>query len=375
MTKFVKSKKKDCCGCALCEYVCPVSAIKMVRDSEGCEYPQIDNNKCIHCNKCVNYCIFNNKMEAKNNILFPIYYGARNNSENVVEQSRSGGAFTALSDLILKENGIIYGCILNKDFEAIHYRTDNEIGRDYIRKSKYIQSSIRETYDQIINDLKNNKVVMFSGTPCEVAAIQKAIPLNLQEKLILIDIVCHGVPGNKVWNDYLKIIESKNNGKVEKVEFRNKKVFGWHNSGESFLINNKWINTEDYMTVYNSNLILRDSCYNCSFKGNKSISDITIGDLWGVEKSVPKFNDNKGASLIIVNSNKGLELLNNIKDKMEIIEISEEMAMQEALIKSTQQPIDRKIFWALYKIFPKFTIKLTVVRVKMGYRIVRLLKR
>jgi len=242
-----------------------------------------------------------------------------------------------------------------------------------INKSKYIQSSIYQILDNVKENLMANKKVLFSGTPCQIAAVSEYIPSKLHNNLFLIEIVCHGVPGNKVFQDYIKYIEKKEKSKVEKVEFRNKKVFGWHNSGESFFTDSKWIHTEDYMTVYNSNMILRESCYNCCFKDKHTQkSDITIGDLWGVEKSAPQFNDNKGTSLVIINSQKGKDIFEEIKKDIRYCQIEEKLSIQDALITPTKRPKLKNIFWLLYKINEILTIKATVIYVKISYRIARL---
>ena len=345
----IYSKSERCCGCGACSNICPKQAITMKSDDKGFLYPEINNSICVNCGLCLKVCAFNNKQEQV--LENQSVYAVKNKNNDIRLESRSGGVFTALTDQCIQNKGVIYGVALNDDFEAIHKRATQKEERDLFRGSKYIQSNMRDTYKKVKEDLINGKQVVFSGTPCQVNALKNYLFGVNCENLILIDIVCHGVPSVKIWKDYLNYYEKKNKGKVTRVDFRNKKKFGWAASKETVWIGDKSYDNDLFINLFNSGVIERESCFQCPYKNLNRVGDITIGDFWGIEKVNKGFNDNKGVSLVICNTQKGKIYFKNIADKLESIEVNLEDCLQPALMHANKMPKDIKTFWKMYKIF------------------------
>lgn len=337
-----------CCGCEVCADICPTKAIVMVEDSEGFKYPNIDNKKCINCGKCLKNCPMRNSTFRIKKYKEPLGFAVKHKEEQTRMKSRSGGIFTALSDIILDNNGIIYGCILNEKFEAIHYRADNKKNRDLMRGSKYVQSSMEGIVNQIIEDLKNDKLVMFTGTGCQVQGIRQAVPTKLQKKLLLVDIVCHGVPSPKIWREYLSYISNKYNGKITAVDFRNKKEYGWKDHVESIEVNGKRFDSKVYTNLFYNHVIIRPSCFKCPYKNVNRPGDITIADFWGVDDVISGFNDNKGVSLVLINNDIGKKYYEKAKKYIIFKSVELEKTLQPPLRGNFIEPSNRKKFWNIY---------------------------
>lgn len=221
--KTLDGNKKACCGCAACKYICPTNAISMQVDSEGFSYPVVDSSKCVGCNKCIRQCSFKADMQTLkyiNGSNSPICYAVMHKSPDVRWNSRSGGIFTALSDYVLQNQGVVYGAITTSELNVIHFRADNEEGRNLMRGSKYVQSDIAECYSLIQNDLDCGKLVLFTGTSCQVAAVKTAMGKDYPN-LYTLDIVCHGVPSPKVWKDYIAYIQKRYNAKCVECKLSN----------------------------------------------------------------------------------------------------------------------------------------------------------
>ncbi|MBU5461084.1 Coenzyme F420 hydrogenase/dehydrogenase, beta subunit C-terminal domain [Anaerostipes sp. MSJ-23] len=275
----------------------------------------------------------------------PKVYAIRHKNEDIRANSRSGGIFTALSDKVLENDGVVYGCVLTEKFEAIHIRAENAQDRDKMRGSKYIQSKLGDTFVRIKEDVEIGREVLFSGTSCQVAGLKKFLKIEY-ENLICIDIVCHGVPSKNIWKEYLKWQQMKYRAKVIAVDFRNKKDFGWRDHVESiYFENGKKVNGRVFKNLFYGHSILRPSCYECKYKSIIHPGDITIADYWGIEKAAPEFDDNKGVSLALVNNNKGEKLLEQIKENIEWKKTKLEDSMQTPLKEPFLKPENREQFW------------------------------
>ena len=204
--------KQDCCGCTACASICPRDAISMVPDVMGFLYPKVDVGKCIECKLCERVCAFNEDYHNHlHNLSEPLAYGARHRNMREVETSRSGAAFIAISDVILKMGGVVYGAGYDEHFRVIHKRATTSIERDEFKGSKYVQSDLTGIFRQIKKDLESGFPVLFSGTPCQTAGLNSYIGAKLRPNLYLLDIVCHGVPSPYIWRDYLDYIEKEHN--------------------------------------------------------------------------------------------------------------------------------------------------------------------
>lgn len=260
--------------------------------------------------------------------------------------SRSGGIFTAISDLILDKDGVVYGCRINDVFQAEHDRAETRSARDKFRGSKYVQSDKSKIFKKVKEDLKNGKMVLFSGTSCEVNGLISFLGGGMRN-LVTMDIVCHGVPSPLLWSKYLKYVEEKYNSKVHDVQFRNKQKFGWSSHYESIKFDTGMeYDSRDYASIFYSHLGLRPSCYHCPFKNTSHPADITIADCWGIEKKRPDFNDNKGVSLVLINTEKGFELFHSISKDIDFFECDIHDYMQLPLRKPCSVSLNRRgRFW------------------------------
>lgn len=279
----------------------------------------------------------------------PVVYAVKHKDENIRALSRSGGIFTALSDYILKKSGTVYGCVLNGKFEAVHIRAVNSEQRDLMRGSKYIQSNLLDTYSRVKQDLDNDIWVLFSGTSCQVAGLISFLGKEY-EKLLTVDIICHGVPSNKVWHDYIKWNEKKCDSRCKSVDFRNKKDYGWNSHVETLLFENgKQVDSQIFKNLFYGHEILRPSCYKCPYKSVIHPANISIGDYWGIDNACPGFNDNKGVSLVLINNDSGKEWFENVVQDINCKPCRIEDSMQTPLKSPFNAPDDRDKFWTDYR--------------------------
>lgn len=349
--KIVPFSKSECCGCSACVYACPVSAINMQEDEEGFLYPSVNYVICTSCGLCSRNCAFLNKelISKKDNL--PDAFVVKHLDQNVRMNSRSGGVFVALSDWIIDRGGVVYGCVLDENLNALHIRATNKIDRNRMCRSKYVQSDTRKIFSLIRNDLKENRLVLFSGTGCETDSVLSFLQHEHIEttNLFLMDIICHGVPSPKIFSDFIGWMEREFHGKVTEFEFRDKSKSGWDGYIETAKINNKNHSGTIYRELFQSDLCLRPSCYNCKYSTVFRTSDITIGDAWGIKKALPQFNDNRGVSLIIINSKKGKKILEIINEVSEVKPVNLAEMLQKNLYKPTNPPGNRDHFWNVYK--------------------------
>lgn len=345
----VSTYDQHCCGCGECYTICPVKAINMQLNSQGFYYPVVDSEKCVNCSKCTTHCSFNNG-SAKSESYLPINsYALKHKDEDIRAASRSGGVFTALSNIILDMGGVIYGCELQDCRKAIHTRATTKEQRDGFRGSKYIQSETYHIFEEVKNDVKNGLWVLFSGTSCQVNAVKDFCKDLDCSKLLLVDIVCHGVPSPMVWNDYLKYIEKKQKKKILSVDFRDKQKFGWtaHNETVVFQDGSDY-SDKTFRTLFYSHLILREDCFKCPYRSLNRISDITIADCWGITEHYPEFDDDKGVSLVLINTDKGQATYNRMNNTQHInVDITK--LMQAPLRTNWDVPSDYDEFWGYYK--------------------------
>lgn len=309
----------DCCGCTACASICNHDAITMEPDEFGFLYPKVDESKCVECGLCEKVCAFNENYDKTLNLPKPDAYAARHKDMDEVMKSRSGAAFVAISDYILEQGGVVYGAGYKDHFRVAHKRATTKEERDEFRGSKYVQSDLTGVFRMVKQDLKNGHTVLFSGTPCQTSGLNSYVGKKLRENLVLIDIVCHGVPGPFLWRDYLRYIEKKQGDIISVVNFRDKEEFGWKAHHETF----KFVNGGGKMIftdLFYKHIMFRHSCGKCHFCNTTRPSDITLADFWGWEKTDPNINkDDKGVSLVLVNTPKGREIFKAVKDKLDTI--------------------------------------------------------
>lgn len=348
----VFDKKEECCGCTACKSICPTKAIEMLSDEEGFLYPEINQELCINCGRCRNVCPFKNIINVDDKLDKPLVYAVKQKDFETRMKSTSGGVYTAISDLILNEFGSVYGVKFDEDFKVVHSKAIDFKERNKFRGSKYVQSDLGDVFNQIQNDLKSGKSILFTGTGCQVAGLRKfmADKKISTDRLITNDIVCHGTPSPLLWFDYLKFIQK--NMKIRAYTFRHKE-----NSWRGYNVKVEYengkcrinsANIKVYANLFGSDLALRPSCYNCKFTNLDRKSDIMIGDFWGIEKSMPEIDDDKGISLVLVNTAKGKDTFDSVKVNVDIWESNTNDCLQPNLVEPTKKPQKRELFWQDY---------------------------
>lgn len=338
-----------CCGCAACESICAQKAITMIENDHGFIVPRIDNNKCIDCGLCSKVCDFKKSKQVESNIRKA--YSLIVKDPVTLRFSTSGGAFTGLSNPILDDGGVIIGAVLKDDFTVQHEIAYTYRDRDHMRGSKYVQSSIRGLYKTINDILKEGKRVLFTGSPCQCAAI-KSYFRDKYKNLIVVDFLCHGVPSNKMFKEHIRCLENQYNKSIRHYSFRGKK-YGWDayscnevnfSDGTS---ESRWVN-QSYYNFFVDNLSLREGCYNCPYRSYHRHSDITVADFWGIEKLMGR-SDNNGISLVFVNSETGARLLQRAEDYCTIQEYDFEKVSYRIPLNPINKNKQYTEFWNLYK--------------------------
>ena len=349
MSKLYK-EKLQCTGCHGCANICPVQAVTMKSDDEGFLYPIIDEEKCIGCHLCEQVCPIHKSSCASEKT--PNAFAAVCTYENIRMGSSSGGVFPVLAEYILKKNGAVFGAVSTEDCKSVEHQVAFNIDENTAQRgSKYLQSRIGSTYKQAEELLKSGKMVLFTGTPCQIAGLYAYLRKNY-ENLYTQDLICHGVPSPLVWKKYLDEMEKKARKSIKSVSFRNKGR-GWKNYSLRVEFSNRSIYCKSliedpYLKGFMSDLFLRPSCYECRYKSIGRQADITLADFWGVEKVFPELDDDCGVSLIYVHSQKGKELLDAVRNDFVLKPVDANLGAQynPAMIKSSRCPERRRDFMA-----------------------------
>lgn len=341
------SKKSRCSGCHACYNACPKNAIYMQVDENGFKIPIVNKAKCVNCGMCDKACPIINKNTIDNE---PKVYVCYNRNENIRYKSSSGGIFTLIATEILQRKGVVFGATFNKDFSVSHMYIEDIKELDMLRRSKYVQSSINDTYRQAKEFLENGRFVLFTGTPCQIEGLLSYLGKQYN-KLYTQDIVCHGVPSQKVWKKYLEYRAKRDNEKPVEINFRDKKQEGWHRFSLSFKYKNfeyaKNQREDLFMKVFLRNICLRDSCYECFFRKEHRLADITLADCWGINNINSSMDDNKGTSLVLINSSKGEELYSSILKNIKSYETTMKKAIESnpSIIQSPKIDLNREKFF------------------------------
>lgn len=335
--------KQECCGCSACAEICPRQCVKMQADSEGFFYP-IMSEGCISCGLCLKVC----PMHSSNDEKRPeSVYAAYNTNETIREKSSSGGIFFILAKNVIVKKGVVFGVRFDKKWKAIFDYTESLAGIYPFLGSKYVQAEVGDTYKIVRGFLEQNRLVLFSGTPCQIAGL-KTFLRKSYDNLVTVDIVCHGVPSPKVWEKYVHLLGKANKQGIKNINFRFKKT-GWKNFSFSYNCGGKNIYTpfwdNIYMRAFLSDMILRPACYHCNFKNGKSNSDITLGDYWGIQYIKPEMDDDKGTSIILVNTQKGEKIMNFDEMKIDMTSYKNGYSMNPALVASAVEPTLRSTFF------------------------------
>lgn len=346
-------KKEKCCGCGACMNVCPQKAISMQEDEFGFIYPQIDTNVCIKCGACKLVCNFQYKTEEN----APIQtFAACAKSEVILKKAASGGAFSVLAISILSKGGVVFGAAFDETWRVCHIGIESVEELYRLQGSKYVQSNVDTTYQQVKRLLKEGRTVLYSGTPCQIAGLYGYLGKN-DKNLLTVDLICHGVPNQRMFLDYLSTF-----GTVRTFSFREKSA-GWGKNGSvNTFTNGKivkkrlWESAQPYLYYFGNGLIQRESCYQCKYTCQHRSADITVGDYWGIEKQHPDylgkngFDTKKGISVIIANTEKGAEAIRGCTQYIDLKESAFEKAAagNAQLIRPTVKKAQRQELLDLY---------------------------
>lgn len=321
-------KKSDCCGCEACANVCPKSCIVMEADEQGFYYPIVYKRNCIQCGKCEKVCPIINvpSRDEKNNLV----YASTSTDLKSKLQSSSGGIFYLLANDIIKRGGCVFGTRFDDTYRCAEVGFAEKIDelKPYLG-SKYIQSRIWTSYQVVKDKLKAGKEVLFCGTPCQIAGLHNYLQCEYPN-LYTVDFVCHGVPSEKIWHRYLDQFQDQKETAITMAAHRTKS-HGWKSNYLEVVFDNGIIISEEFRIssfgrAFNSRIIFRPSCEHCKFKGMDRISDLTLGDFWGIGEYLPEMDDDKGVSLVIVHTDKGIELFNGISTQAISHKVNEEIA-------------------------------------------------
>lgn len=335
--------KRSCTGCGACVCVCPVSCIQMVENKEGFFYPVIDHTQCIGCKKCYKVCP--NEPEDDEDVVAVLAGYSYNRDIRLT--SSSGGVFTHLAEEVLKKNGVVFGVAMQKS-QAVICAVENIEEIPKLRGSKYVQSRVGNAYRQVEKYLKEGRLVLFSGTPCQIAGLYRVLKKEYM-RLITVDFVCHGISSPQVLEKYLK--ERGNGKRISEIVFRDK-TEGWNKFSmkikwEDHTVSRASMEEDLYLQSFLKNLNLRSSCFSCKFRKIHRRSDITLGDLWGADEVVNGWTEDLGYSLILIQSKKGKELLESIKEKIVAVpvELSQVMLHNASLTTSPWDEYSRDLFF------------------------------
>lgn len=339
------NKEDQCCGCGACLNTCPQDAISMVRNEKGFEYPTIDYDRCVSCNACKTVCDFQNPKGSSNRIFQA--YAMQHRNKEVVFNSSSGGAFTAISDWVLQQGGAVYGAVFdNETFYVKHIRADCSDERDRMRGSKYVQSNIGNIFKNIKGDLETGKKVLFSGTPCQCAGLCSYLHGH-PENLVLVDLLCHGTPSPDILVKHIERIEANCKKKVKEYKYRSKK-YGYEHTHEVLFCDGSRLCNVDVKRILKLFVVgMRPSCFECKYTNRERYGDFTIGDMWDASKLVG-ITDHKGTSTVIVNTEVGCRIIDEIKETCVLIPVAEQSIKQAALKNRVQKPKNYEKFWQDY---------------------------
>lgn len=348
------SNKIDCCGCWACESICPKSCISMLEDEEGFRYPQVDKNVCIDCHLCEKVCpVINVQPEVKHG---QHGYLLQLKDDAIRKESTSGGSFTAIASWVIQHGGVVYGAAFDGMDNRVKHcaaTTLAELGK--FRNSKYVQSDIGDTYKDIKRNLQEGKWVAMSGTPCQIEGLVHYLR-KPYDKLVLIDVVCYGIPSPGIFSDYLDYMQKKIGGHFKKVLFREKRLcynytsFSLYNENPK-LDYHKGVESEPFMRSFFSDMNVRPSCYDCKFKKRYRVSDFTIWDCYDVKQFSKNFDD-AGTNRVLVHTEKGMRILDEIKDSVKLEEYKDLdylIADEIAMVKSVPMSPKRSAFFLDYQ--------------------------
>lgn len=321
--------ERECCACGACVDICPKNAIRLEENINGFLYPIVDERKCINCGLCYSVCDMKKK-NKREKCTSECYFATRKNTQ-LVMQSTSGGIFAVLAEYIISQNGIVYGCTMEKKdkFRVYHKGIADIKDLNALKGSKYVQSNTTGIFKQVLEELKKNTMILFCGTPCQVAGLNRFLKKDYKN-LFTVDLICHGVPSERMFNDFVKNYEKNNSEEIQGIDFRSKKEgidstrFFYAEIKSEKRVKRVFCKLLSYYGYFLDGDIYRESCYFCKYACPERIGDITLGDGWGAESALEtikqkfgkRFNKERGISTVLINSEKGKKLFDIVSDNL-----------------------------------------------------------
>ena len=346
--------KSKCCACEACLNACPKNAICILPDEKGFLFPIVNKERCIDCGKCDKVCAFTKKDETKE--YHGDVYAAINTDKELIKNSASGGAFSAMAKWMLDKGGTVYGSAWDEKLTPHHIRIDKTKDIVLLQGSKYVQDRMGNIYADVKRDLKNGKTVLFCGTPCQCDALRSYLVIPY-DGLFTVELICHGVPNYNFFREYLNLLEKKIHGAIIDLKFRDKK-HGWGalmnityktNNGR---VKHKYLSSGEsyYYYYYWGGNLYRESCYDCKYASLNRKSDFTIGDYWGVQRAHPAIQVDNGVSLLLANTDKGKSIIAELDDYLALTETTIEDAIREngQLMHSSKHNKELDFLWDIY---------------------------
>ena len=343
--------KERCCGCSACEQKCPKRAISMKSSSEGFLYPALDESICINCGLCLKVCPIH--QPEKNTKDAQVGYASWVEDKEVLSNSSSGGIFYPLADFIISQNGYVCGCVNDETCLPKHILSNNHYDILKMQGSKYVESYLGDIFSQVKGKLEQGVKVLFTGTPCQNAGLKKYLGKEY-DGLICVDIICHGVPSRLLFGEYLNLQEKKYGGKITEYYFRSKNKHDWSLTfrmkvliGKKTKIVEHMASLDPYYYAFLQGMTYRESCYQCPYSCLERVGDITIGDFWGIENVDASLNNLEGVSAIILNSDKGKDVFDKVKNLLfsKEIPVSEIQKYNGNLNSPTKRPENRSVIY------------------------------
>lgn len=348
------NRKEDCCGCGACVSACHYVAISFTVDAEGFSYPVVNEQKCVNCGVCKQVCPLIHRPKNDSFNVASRFYAVWLKDKQALKNSSSGGAFWALAQWVIGLGGVVAGAAYSDEMQVNHEMAFSLCEAQRFRGSKYVQSNTEGIYYKIEKELKTGRVVLFTGTPCQVEAL-KLFLRKPYVNLITVDLICHGVASPKLFADYVSKVNRLYHNRLSSINMRDKSLIGWGHTysyrfhfktGKSVV---DAVRVSNWGRFYFSELINRPACHECAFANLKRSGDITLADYWDDRNLRPDLYSKEGVSLFMVNTSKGLDAFEAIQHSIFFSEITGGEAMQSQLKHSTRANSERTDFWILYQ--------------------------
>lgn len=370
--------KKNCCGCEACRNICPKHCIRMKADNEGFLYPVIDKESCVNCGLCEKVCPILNYIEKNDNPLQSAVI-VQHKDREICRQSTAGGAFTAIAKYTIDKGGIVFGVEMQPDYSIKHVAVETEKDLIKFRNSKYVQSTIGDTYIQAKQFLQSGRLACFSGTPCQIEGLRNYLKKDY-ENLILVDVVCRAVPSPGIWKKYIAM-ENEWHGLIKSVRFRDKTLGYQYSTMELKDVHGGvyrgGIESQPWLRMFFSGMIIRPSCTDCKFRNRYRNSDFTIWDCFHVHSIDKSFDEDAGTTRILLHTEKAKDIFAQIKGNFHYRELDADAAVngvQEMLI-SPKAHEKRKEFFSdaekmpMPELLQKYYPETAKVKIKKNVRL------